>query len=348
MKKIIALTFLFFLSACFWWQENREEKINETSNQEPIISIEDEKWALEEDIQEEPFMEVVALDDKNFIEIIPLENNEIQSFEVQIRGKVLDEWVDKIEVHFENNTSDFPEDDYTLPTFKWGEESFRYFASAWFRVLDFWENYYTFTAYKWEETSSVEVIIFIPEEDINEENKEVFKEKEEWNDNSQEGENEEFFWVINTLDLWIELWESDIFGKPISLSGWIVSYENDTNLKIYKEETPLFSCQTPEKLNEYLFENYSWVYWNTCRNIVYTPKDEDTKGIYFNVLFLDEENYFYERHYVDFENEIYWVYLLETWIWVDKTNIAEKNQELKQKEFNNLEEVNTIFEKVLQ
>jgi len=36
-------------------------------------------------------MEVVALDDKNFIEIIPLENDEIQSFEVQIRGKVLDE-----------------------------------------------------------------------------------------------------------------------------------------------------------------------------------------------------------------------------------------------------------------
>jgi len=91
-----------------------------------------------------------------------------------------------------------------------------------------------------------------------------------------------------------------------------VSYKNDKNLKIFKKETPLFSCETSEKLNDYLLENYSWVYWNTCRNIVYTPKNEDIKGIYFNVLYLDGESYFYERHYIDFENSLYGVYLLET------------------------------------
>ncbi len=77
-------------------------------------------------------------------------------------------------------------------------------------------------------------------------------------------------------------------------------------------------------LTDFLVENYWYSYWNSCRDIT---KD---KSIWFYVLRLKGENYFYEKHYINYETKQYWILLLETWTWVTKDTIKDKNDELKQ------------------
>ncbi len=77
-------------------------------------------------------------------------------------------------------------------------------------------------------------------------------------------------------------------------------------------------------LTDFLVENYGYSYWNSCRDIT---KD---KSIWFYVLRLKWENYFYEKHYVNYETKQYWILLLETWTWITKDTMKDKNDELKQ------------------
>jgi hypothetical protein len=79
-----------------------------------------------------------------------------------------------------------------------------------------------------------------------------------------------------------------------------------------------------ENLTDFLVENYWYSYWNSCRDIT---KD---KSIWFYVLRLKWDNYYYEKHYVNYETKQYWILLLETWTWVTKETIKDKNDELKQ------------------
>jgi len=53
----------------------------------------------------------------------------------------------------------------------------------------------------------------------------------------------------------------------------------------------------------------------------------------------------YEKHYVVYTDLSYWVYELETWTWVTKDTIAEKNTELKEKntDYPTLEVVDKLF-----
>jgi hypothetical protein len=77
-------------------------------------------------------------------------------------------------------------------------------------------------------------------------------------------------------------------------------------------------------LTDFLVENYWYSYWNSCRDII---KD---KSIWFYVLRLKWENYYYEKHYVNYETKQYGILLLETGTWVTKDTMKDKNDELKQ------------------
>ena len=99
------------------------------------------------------------------------------------------------------------------------------------------------------------------------------------------------------------------------------------------------SCET---LTDYLSERMtSWYYWNTCRDIV---KD---KGIKFNVIRLQGDDYVYERHYIDFVHGFYGVYELETGTGVTSENIADKNNELKLREFPSLDIVDDLIKDIV-
>jgi hypothetical protein len=108
-------------------------------------------------------------------------------------------------------------------------------------------------------------------------------------------------------------------------SNWELSTMWDNleinNLSIKKDFTTEVNC---ENLTDFLVENYWYSYWNSCRDIT---KD---KSIWFYVLRLKWDNYFYEKHYINYETKQYWILLLETWTWVTKDTIKDKNDELKQ------------------
>ncbi len=94
------------------------------------------------------------------------------------------------------------------------------------------------------------------------------------------------------------------------------------------------SCET---LTTYLGNHSGWFYWNTCR-----PLEKDI-SIYFNVLSLEEDQYKYERHYVNFEKGIYATVLLETGWPLGSDDLSAKNQELRDKNFESISEYDSFF-----
>lgn len=115
------------------------------------------------------------------------------------------------------------------------------------------------------------------------------------------------------------------------------STSNSEDLTIVNNENVSeITCEW-EVLTNYLVENYGYTYWNSCRDII------KGKSIGFYVLRLKWENYFYEKHYVDYEKKVYWVLLLETWYWVTKEMLKEKNDELKQMSFDKTTDADKEF-----
>ena len=115
------------------------------------------------------------------------------------------------------------------------------------------------------------------------------------------------------------------YGEPIRLGETSFTYSGIKGFEAEKKILPAVTCET---LSEYLKESQSsYYYWNTCRDIV------KEKGIKFNLIRLQGENYVYERHYIDTINGLYGVVELERGTGVDKDSIAEKNTELKDQDF---------------
>lgn len=111
------------------------------------------------------------------------------------------------------------------------------------------------------------------------------------------------------------------------------------NLKVENDDSASeITCES-EVLTNYLVENYGYSYWNSCRDII---KD---KSIWFYVLRLSWDKYFYEKHYIDYEKKLHGVLLLETWTWVTKDMIKEKNDELKQMSFDETLKADLLFKK---
>ena len=169
-----------------------------------------------------------------------------------------------------------------------------------------------------------------------------------------------------TLDIWSEHWQSDTseidevpaaslevpeimelstpsfveFWDAVSVSNTSFVYNQVRGLEIFREQQlQEIMC---EDITDFLTERLrSWFFWNTCRPIV------SERGLKFNVLRLDWENYIYERHYIDTTASLYWVLELERWTGIDRENIAEKNTELRDVEFPLIEVWDSLMRELL-
>lgn len=270
---------------------------------------------------------IEQLDETKLLEFNDISIADIQNGEVEISGTTLGQ-VDKITVSFENKESSYPNDLYTLLTFKAGAKTFKYSPSSRFKVLDFGVNTYIFTAYTGRETSETKLTINLIDPKAN---------------SSEElGETQK---LIGT-EVSAELASLPIgwnYGNPVMLWEDAFTYSDINGLEINKIDVTTISCDGDE-LTNYLSDNINtWFYWNTCRDLI---KD---KAISFNVIRLEGEQYIYQKHYVDFINSFYGTYDIQTGTGVTKDNIAEKNTELKELNdtFSNVSLVDGLFKDIV-
>ncbi len=322
MKKIILFLFLsIVLSSCFNSQKDIDSAKQNLIGDTPTPVVETPKEIVKE-IPEDSLVQIIPQDDKWFLKFNSISERSITSGEVIISGTT-ELSLDSIQVLYSNPTSKFPDDDYTLQAFKTGDETFKYIASSKNQVLDFGENDYIFRAKLWNEISETKIIIEVPDKEDT---------KEETGTESQ---------LIGTEDntILIDLPTSSKYGEPMKLGEASFTYTQIKWLEINKEILESVTCET---LTEYLTERMnSWYYWNTCREIV---KEEWIK---FNVIRLNGEDYIYERHYIDFSHGLYGVYELETGTGVDSENIADKNTELKSRDFPSLDVVDDLMKDIV-
>lgn len=331
MKKIIFLSLLSIIFvSCGTSQGDidtaKKDLLSDTSStsSEKIVEIPkvQEQESLEW-VKEDSLVQIIPLDANSPLSFDDISQRDLSTWEVIITGKILNAWgVDKIEVFFSNPTSKYPDDRYTLQAFRPWDENFKYIASSKNQVLDFGQNEYIFRAYSGIDENETKIILEVPGESEIE---------EKWKETSLIWPEE------NTIA--IDLPTSSKYGEPLRLGESSFTYSQIKWLEISKEILEQVSC---ESLTEYLSERLNvWYYWNTCRDIV------QDKWIRFNVIRLDEAEYVYESHYIDFIHGFYGVYELETGTGVNSENISEKNDELKNRDFPSLEIVNDLMKDIV-
>lgn len=292
MKKILFCLILFFLVGC--WSGPSNEDIQNAKND--ILSwTQDTQTTRSEndnlwvrDIKVAEWQLARIIEDTSWIiQVTPVDVSEINSEEIKITGTVQNT-VNKITVKFSNETSDYPLDVFTLENFIEWDTTFTFYASSRQRSLDFWKNEYLLTAYTPEETAETIVSIYLDKDEVQR------KEALQWT-----------------------------WGEGVLLDeGSVVS-----GLTMKKVDLQPLDCSMTDSITEFLLGQYSWAYWNTCRDLV------KEKSIYFNVLRLDGDQYIYERHFYDFTNGFYGILTLETGTGIDKTQMWDKNKQLKESDF---------------
>lgn len=334
MKKTIIIFLILFLFSCFWDKKDeiQEAKKEIFSTGENISTQNDiqqntdnnEQNNIVDDINKSYYNINYLLWDK----IIDIENiNNIENIidKLDIKWIVSNSEIDKIIISFENQDSIFPDDIYVLQTFKKWDNTFLYRAYKKYQVLDYWLNKYKIEAFIWENIiSSFELEVFI------------------WKNIKDNSMIDEY---INAT-IWLE--DDNIFlslpvlenfyWSPIKLwENWF-TYSLIDDFEVYKNSSIYdFNC---ENYWDYLKENYSWYYWNTCKSIW-----DDSFSI--NVLYLQNDNYFYEKHYIDKRHWFFWKVLLEKWVWVDNSNISNKNTQLKNQTFEVISKTDKLFQDLL-
>ncbi|MBW7954627.1 hypothetical protein H3C61_02340 [Candidatus Gracilibacteria bacterium] len=309
MKKLIILLLPLFLYSCFGDSQEvenaKKELLNNNENNKSLVdenidkdkNLDEIKEETKEETKENSY-EINYLTDK-FLEIKDIKDISLIKDGFDINGIVNNPDIDKITVNFENKTSSFPKDNYTLKTFKKGDKTFLYRAYKKYETLDFGTNKYEINGYVGENlVSKIEIIVNIEKNDTS------------FNSGA----------II-----------PDIGEEKIVFSG------DEENLDIQKISG--LDDITCENIDEFLKNNYTWYYWNTCRSF-------GENIFYVNVLSLSGENYNYERLYLDILNNNFAKILIETGTGVSKDNLKDKNDELKTKEFLNLENINNLFKKL--
>lgn len=311
LNLFLLIVLVISLSSCFWaskddiskakeWLLN-EEKSLEEQFEENIAKFEEIEKELQE--QKEEKFAINYIWENKFIEIDDLANKDLTKLELEITWKTNTN-VDKIIVNFSNPTSNFPVDNYTLKTFKAGDKTFLYRAFKKFETLDYWKNTYIIEAYSWEEVSKVELIVNV--------------EKENVLINQDENNIESEILDISSLPTW------DYYWNPVSLWNWKVTYSDIKWLSIEQISWTGITLDS-DSINSFLASKYkSWFFWNSLRPISWQ------EGVSFYVIRLEWEKYYYEKHYYT-NSWFYWVLELESWIWIDVSNISGKNNELKEK-----------------
>jgi len=330
-KTILALLCFLVLSSCgsnTKLDEAKKDILSPSDSQEISTDVQEtiatDLWVDEpRTTQKSNTVEVSPITNTQFIEISPISGDSFDDGEAIIEWKTLGT-VDKIEVLFANSSSQFPDDRYTLQTFKSGDESFKYVASSRFQVLDFWINTYLIKAYSGKEISETEVILELLDK---KDTTVSFEEK-----------------IIGTEDdsIAFKAPTSELFGEPLSLWTESFTYSGIEWLEINKQDVTDINC---EWLTEYLTEKAdSWFFWNTCKDII---KD---KGISFYVIELTgDDSYVYTKHYIDYTHNFYGTLVVESGTGVTKETISSKNTELKEENetFTQVSVVDSLFRNIV-
>lgn len=345
MKKLIVILLPVFLFSCFGEskeiQQAKQDLLwenqgQETSSWNVSSGTQNESTGTSAILPEIAPKEVSSyninyLTDK-FIDVEPIVNIQSIKDELDIKWVVNNPDIDKIVVSFKNSTSTFPEDNYTLQTFKKGEKTFLYRAYKKYHVLDTWKNIYTIDAYVWGNLISkleLEVNI-VPETLPSSASTQTQSWASDYVPKSIWDENNSVF-----LNLPIN---ENTYGTPIMTGESSFTYSNVSWFEVQKSDEILeLTC---ENIWDFLKQKYSWYYWNTCR-----PIYQDSFSL--NVLSLSGDTYKYEKHYVD---KKYWFYaaaLLEEWTGVTKDDLSAKNQELKDKNFEITTTTDTLFQNIV-
>jgi hypothetical protein len=210
--------------------------------------------------------------------------------------------------------------------------------------LDFWLNKYIFTAHTKTGESVLELKVLVSVKD----DKYIDWKKSENLKKSEETLTDKLIWDENDV-IFTELPEWWDFGNVIKLWEKSFTYSDIKWFEVKKDVFEKITCSKNEETDTYFVTEFlwdrqkSWYYWNTCRDII---KDE---WISFYVTRLDWEDYYYEKHYLDFKHWFYWIYEIEKGQWVDKDNISDKNKELKElnETFTQVEIVDNLFKKII-
>ena len=366
MKKVlVVLVVSLLLSSCGFQSEdlqkakqdlwvipwNQTEEIVSPSDDVEKLTSED---VLSDTIKEDdvvvdsikPSFTIEQLTVDQFIELDSIASQiENITDSIKVTWKTLTK-VDKIIVSFSNRGSDFPIDNYTLSQFKSWDDTFAYNAKSQFKVLDFWTNEYIFEAFAWDKSAKLQLTIIMPEE-FEEEETETTEVVEDDSDLTENISYEKKLIWEEDDQVYLSLPKSSTFGSPLNSGEDTITYSNINNFEIKKQEVSSddVNCWN---LTEYLETKINtWYYWNTCRDII---KDE---GISYYVLRLNGDTYNYEKHYVDYNHNLYWVYTVKSWIDADKeniqTDIAAQNKELKEKneDFKQVEVVDSLFKEIV-
>jgi len=348
MKNTIKfLSYIFItimLSSCFF-NSAQDDEINKAkeemwisqteNNDSPIDEIEDTtewNWVWNNVDKKEENIKIESLTDEVFLEFDDLSWVNLLWWEVEITWKTL-VTVDKITVEFTNNSSSYPNDNYTLQKFQTWDETFIYRAFSNFETLDFWTNEYIFSAYSGDDIAKTKITLIVEEE--------------------SKDETTEVVWEFDfdNLPIWENFWE------PREIWDWKITYSDIKGLNIEMLAKNNYDCwQNPETEEYYVTEilnnkldSYYW--WNTCRPFW------DNEWISFYVLRLEWTSYVYEKH-IFLNNWIYWIYNIdsqENFVddnednWSILTKLQEKNNELKElnETFTVIEVVNDLFTKIL-
>ena len=323
MKKYLILIFPILLASCFWPSKNEIQTAKNEMNNPTSINTKNENSSWTEISNESPKTEIIKeksyfkvnhLTSENFIDVNEVENIENIKEKLDIKWIVNNPDIEKIKISFTNPTSKFPSDEYNLKTFKKWNKDFLYRAYKSYSVLDLWLNTYTIEWFVWENmVSKVEVVVFIADN------------SKTWTGNIVETSS----WSMQTSTFSWEIFEKlptdeQTYWTP-SINEDTFSYSNLKDFNWFKNsELSNVNC---ENFADYLKENYTWYYWNTCR----PTSGENNFSV--NVLSLSWDEYKYEKHYISANLWVYMKVLLDSWTWVMQSDLQTKNDELKAKAF---------------
>ncbi len=346
------------LTSCFWTSNNdeinkaKEEMWIVTNDSWPVNEVDNKnEWSWiwtsdtvkkeeKEEETQKTNIKIENLTQDVFLSFDDISESDLLKLKVEITWKTLTE-VDKIIVKFSNNTSQYPDDNYTLQKFSAWDNTFLYRAFSEYEALDYGINEYIFEAYSENTVAKTKVTLTVKNE--------IEESKDDFHTTNNNYEWEKL--DISSLPVWANFWE------PREIWNWKITYSDIKWLNIELLSSNIYDCgqntetweyYVTEILNEKL-DSYFW--WNTCKPFW------DEEWISYYVLRLDWTSFIYEKH-IYLNNWIYWIYNLETWEnFIEEneetqsilTKLQEKNTELKEKNdtFTIVEIVNDLFTKIL-
>lgn len=333
MKKLTLLIILLSLTSCFWPSNEEIQKAKNDIFNNSWSTTSNSGWEntlnkiKQNKIFEKSYFKINHLTWDNFIDIKKIDLEKIKD-KFDLKWVVNNPDIEKIKVYFKNENSKFPTDEYILKTYKKWNKDFLYRAYKTYNVLDYWLNIYTIEWYVWDNlVSKVELEVYL------EDKSKIIELK---------NENFTSSWLTSisfTWDIFEKLPKDDNIYWELKINDNNFTYSNLKNI-IWFKNNEIYGVNC-ENFAEYLKQNYTWYYWNTCRPI------KNWLNFTVNVLTLIWDQYKYEKHYISPNNWLYIKVLLDSWSDITQNDLQKKNDELKQKIFDDLKITDKLFDDLI-